>query len=295
VLAKLEGILEIYQRFVGTDPLDEPMRIFPAVHYSMGGLWVGFKKDEKTGGLKHGDPANLSTNIPGLYAMGEVNFAYHGANRLGANSLLSCIFDGLFGGSCVKNYCTDGAAISSADAPQSAYDAIVKEETDRVDQLISNDGNENPYHLWQEMGRMMTEHCTVVRHNDRLVMTLAKCQEWKQRIGRVKLSDTGMWTNQNLSFARATRDMIVMAEVILQGALRRNESRGAHYKPAFPERDDANFLKATVVHYDAARDVPVVEYEPVDTSLIAPRTRSYGKKPDVAGAAKLDKIVAAAT
>jgi succinate dehydrogenase / fumarate reductase flavoprotein subunit len=295
VLAKLEGILEIYQRFVGTDPLDEPMRIFPAVHYSMGGLWVGFKKDEKTGGLKHGDPVNLSTNIPGLYAMGEANFAYHGANRLGANSLLSCIFDGLFGGSCVKNYCTDGAAISSADAPQAAYDAIVKKETDRVDQLISNDGNENPYHLWQEMGRMMTEHCTVVRHNDRLEMTLAKCQEWKQRISRVKLSDTGMWTNQNLSFARATRDMIVMAEAILQGARRRNESRGAHYKPAFPERDDANFLKATVVHYDAARDMPVVEYEPVDTSLIAPRTRSYGKKPDVAGAAKLDKIVAAAT
>ena len=109
ILGKLEGILEIYEKFVGTDPLDEPMKIFPAVHYSMGGLWAGFTKDEKTGGLKIGDPNNMMTNIPGLYAMGEVSFAYHGANRLGANSLLSCIFDGLFGGTCIKNYITDAA------------------------------------------------------------------------------------------------------------------------------------------------------------------------------------------
>src|SRR5215207_4601374 len=93
VLGKLEGILEIYEKFVGTDPLQEPMKIFPAVHYSMGGLWATFTKDEKTGGLKKWDPNNMMTNVPGLYAMGEVNFGYHGANRLGANSLLSCIFD----------------------------------------------------------------------------------------------------------------------------------------------------------------------------------------------------------
>src|SRR2546423_1795828 len=105
ILHKLEGILEIYEKFVGTDPLSEPMKIFPAVHYTMGGLWAGFTKDAKTGGLKAGDPANMMTNVPGLYAMGEVSFAYHGANRLGANSLLSCIFDGLFGGLCIKNYC----------------------------------------------------------------------------------------------------------------------------------------------------------------------------------------------
>src|SRR5438105_7439529 len=149
VLDKLEGILEIYEKFVGADPLDEPMKIFPAVHYSMGGLWTTYTKDEKTGGLKRGDPQNMSTNIPGLYAMGEVNFAYHGANRLGANSLLSCIFDGLFGGSCVKNHVTD-VAIASDDMPQATYDAIVKQETDRQDWLVANNGSENPYTLWQE-------------------------------------------------------------------------------------------------------------------------------------------------
>src|SRR6476646_9534061 len=155
ILHKLEGILEIYEKFVGTDPLDEPMKIFPAVHYTMGGLWAGFKKDEKTGGPKRGDPSNMMTNIPGLYAIGEASFAYHGANRLGANSLLSCIFDGLFGGPCIRNYTTDVAKNASADVPQSAYDAAVKSEQDKQQWLISNDGTENPYKLWQEMGRAM--------------------------------------------------------------------------------------------------------------------------------------------
>src|SRR6478735_5067488 len=131
VLAKLEGILEIYEKFVGTDPLDEPMKIFPAVHYTMGGLWADFAKDEKTGGLLRGDPRNMSTNIPGLYTMGECSFAYHGANRLGANSLLSCIFDGLFGAPGIKNYCTDAARVAAADVPQSVYDAAVRQEADK--------------------------------------------------------------------------------------------------------------------------------------------------------------------
>src|SRR3954467_7044988 len=136
VLGKLEGILEIYEKFVGTDPLDEPMKIFPAVHYSMGGLWATFAKDEMTGGLKFGDPRNMSTNIPGLYTMGEASFAYHGANRLGANSLLSCIFDGLFGGTCIKNYITDGTKVNAADLPQSIFDSFEKQEQDRQNWLV---------------------------------------------------------------------------------------------------------------------------------------------------------------
>ncbi|MGA3068140.1 MAG: succinate dehydrogenase flavoprotein subunit [Tepidisphaeraceae bacterium] len=278
VLAKLEGILEIYQKFVGTDPLDEPMKIFPAVHYSMGGLWMGFKKDEKTGGLKFGDPANMSTSIPGLYAMGEVSFAYHGANRLGANSLLSCIFDGLFGGTCVKNYCTDASTLAAADVPQSVYDAAEQQQSDRQNQLLASRGDENPYLLWREMGRWMTDYCTVVRDNARLTQTLDRCQQWKDRYKKITLSDTGMWTNQNLSFTRAVRDMIVLAEAIIQGALQRNESRGAHYKPAFPHRDDEDYLKATIATYDAAADAPRIDYGPVDISLIPPRAREYGKK-----------------
>ena len=300
ILGKLEGILEIYEKFVGTDPLDEPMKIFPAVHYSMGGLWSDFKAKAgnataKTGGLVFGDPANMSTNVPGLYTMGECSFAYHGANRLGANSLLSCIFDGLFGGTCIANYIADVAPKAAADVPQATFDAVTEQEVKRQDWLVHNDGTENPYLLWQEMGKWMTENCTVVRHNDRLQATLDKCQEWKDRYKRVKLSDTGMWTNQNLSFARATRDMILESEAVLRGALARDESRGAHYKPAFPTRDDARFLKATIATYDAAGDKVDISYGPVDVSLVPPRDRNYGKTADKAGPAAVVSKADAAT
>jgi succinate dehydrogenase / fumarate reductase flavoprotein subunit len=282
ILERLEGILEIYEKFVGTDPLAEPMKIFPAVHYTMGGLWAGFVKDEKTGGLKAGAPGNMATNIPGLYAMGECSFAYHGANRLGANSLLSCIFDGLFGGSGIKNYVTDVAKVASADVPETTFEGVVEQENARQKTLLEQNGNENPYLLWQEMGKTMTDTCTVVRHNDRLDASLASCEGWKDRYSRVKLSDTGMWTNQNLSFTRALRDMILMAETVLKGARLRDESRGAHYKPEFPGRVDEKYLKTTIATYNAATNSAEISYAPVDTSLVPPRARTYGKKTEPA-------------
>ncbi len=125
---KLGGILEIYEKFVGVDPLLEPMKIYPALHYSMGGLWADFVKDDKTGGLKRFDPKNHMTNIPGLYAAGEADYQYHGANRLGANSLLSCITTGLFIGPCIKNYITDVAKGSAEELPGGIYDARVAEQ-----------------------------------------------------------------------------------------------------------------------------------------------------------------------
>lgn len=277
VLGKLEGILEIYEKFVGSDPLDEPMKIFPAVHYSMGGLWAGYTKDEKTGGLKAGDPKNMMTNVPGLYTMGEASFAYHGANRLGANSLLSCIFDGLFGGSSIKTYIDDVAPYPAAELAEDPYRTTVQAEEAKQEALIRNTGNENPYFIWQEMGKWMTDNCTVVRYNDKLQQTIDQLQTWKDRYKRVKLSDTGMYTNQNLSFARALGDMLINAEAMLKGALGRNESRGAHYKPDFPDRDDANFLKTTVATWNAEAGEVEIGYAPVDTSLVPPRPRTYGK------------------
>jgi hypothetical protein len=104
---KLGGILEIYEKFQGVDPREEPMKIFPAVHYSMGGLWVDYEANGE-GGLLPGSPRNQSTNVPGLYAIGECDYQYHGANRLGANSLLSCIFSGLFVGPGIVNWMISG-------------------------------------------------------------------------------------------------------------------------------------------------------------------------------------------
>lgn len=281
--SKLAGILEIYEKFVGVDPLAEPMKIFPAVHYSMGGLWTGFRKDDKGGGLAPGDPANMMTSVPGLYAMGEVNFAYHGANRLGANSLLSCIFDGLFGAVGVKNYCADIGPDRNG-IPQGAFDANVRQEQEKMNRLLASEGDENPYLLWQEMGREMTANCTVVRHNDRLDRTIASGRDWLARAGRIRLSDTGLWTNQNLSFARAVRDMIILADATLRGARARDESRGVHWKPQFPERDDERFLKTTLARFDAATESAAIGWGPVDVSNIQPRRRTYGRiepRPDV--------------
>ncbi len=283
---KLGGILEIYEKFVGADPLEEPMKIFPAVHYSMGGLHGHFTKDEKSGGMKYGDPKNLMTDIPGLYTMGEACVHYHGANRLGANSLLSCIFDGLFCGTGIKNYIQDSVQGSAEDIDAGVYDAAVRKEQDKVDRLVNSSGEVNPYELWQEMGKQMTDNCTVVRYNDRLAKTIDACQGWKERYKRVSLSDTGMWTNQNLSFTRALGDMIRMSEAILKGAYNRNESRGAHYKPEFPDRNDADWLKATWAKYDAASDEVRIEYGPVDVSLVPPRQRTYGKVDAKVDAAK---------
>lgn len=278
VLAKLEGILEIYEKFVGGDPLAEPMRIFPAVHYTMGGLWVGFVKDGRTGGLKAGEPGNMMTNIPGLYALGECSFAYHGANRLGANSLLSCIFDGLFSGNCIRNYVAEAARIPAESVSASVFERAVVLQEERQKALTDDGGTENPYELWQEMGRVMTDTCTVVRHNDKLRKALEQCRQWKERYRRVRPADRHMWANQNLAFTRALGDMITMSQAMLVGALMRDESRGAHYKPEFPQRNDERYLKATIAEYDSAADCARISYVPVDTSLMPPRARTYGRQ-----------------
>ncbi len=278
VLGKLEGILEIYEKFVGADPLEEPMKIFPAVHYAMGGMWCGYEsKKTSPGGLEPGHHKNFMSNIPGLYAMGECSFQFHGANRLGANSLLSCIFEGLFGAPGIKNYITDVAPIAAADVPASVYDAVVSQETAKQDALVKSNGTENPYVIWQEMGKWMTDHCTVVRYNDKLEMALQHLDTLRDRYTRLKLSDTGMYTNQNLSFARALKDMLINAEAMLKGALNRNESRGAHYKPDFPDRNDKDFLKTTIASFNPETQKVEIGYAPVDTSLVQPRPRTYGK------------------
>jgi succinate dehydrogenase / fumarate reductase flavoprotein subunit len=271
----LQSILETYRRFGGADPLEESMKVGPAVHCGIGGLWTNFTKDEKTGGLRAGDPANLSTNIPGLYAIGEANFAHHGASRLGGNGLLSRIFDGLFSAPCIKNYCADAAPIASSDVPQGSYDAIVKEETDNAAALLARDGNENPYPLRHAIAGVMSQTCGAFRENDSLAHALVSCYEWKERCRSIKVSDNPTWANQTIPFARATRDVIALSEAILKAALLRNESRGTHFKTRHPERDDARFLKATIAIFDPHANAPSIEYEPVNTSLIAPKARKY--------------------
>lgn len=254
---KLGGVLEIYEKFVGDNPRKIPMRIFPAVHYSMGGIYID---------------QHQATNIAGLFAAGECEYQYHGANRLGANSLLSCIFGGARASDTVKRY-LDGLDGNLPDVSARVVEQTVRREDEWNQKLLKSSGSENVVKLWEELGNVMTDNVTVIRYNDRLRETLVKVAELKQRFQHVNLGDRSDWVNQPMIFARQLWNMFVLAEAITRGALLRDESRGAHYKPDFPTRDDAKFLKTTVTRFTPAG--PVIFYEDVDISHIAPRERKY--------------------
>ena len=279
---KLGGILEIYEKFIGEDPRTTPMRIFPAVHYSMGGLWVDFAKDESTGGLIEGNPRNQQTSIPGLFAVGEADYQYHGANRLGANSLLSCLTGGQLAGPGIVNY-VKHLKKSVDDLPSSLFEGALKEQTAKYEKLASSTGTENPYKIHEELGDTMTENVTVVRYNDRLKATDAKIQELMERVENVSIADSSNWTNQLIPFTRQLKNMLHLSRAITLGALARDESRGAHYKPDFPKRDDEKFLKTTIAEWTPSG--PRLSYEAVDTSLIKPRLRNYAAEENTEGQA----------
>ncbi|MBI2683480.1 MAG: succinate dehydrogenase flavoprotein subunit [Acidobacteriales bacterium] len=253
---KLEGILEIYEKFVGDDPRDTPMKIFPGMHYTMGGLWVDF---------------NQQTSIPGLFAAGECEYQYHGANRLGANSLVSCIYGGFISGPQALSYAKNAKALDA----NGCYDSERKRQEEINDRLMKSDGSENPFQIWRELGELMTKNCTVIRYNKNLEQTDAKLVELLERYRKINLSDRTMWANTSFVFTRQLLNMLQLARVVAKGAQLRDESRGAHYKPDFPDRNDEKFLKTTKAHFAPDADEPKFEYEPVDTSMIKPRPRKY--------------------
>src|SRR2546421_5496505 len=256
---KLEGILEIYEKFCGVDPRVEPMKVFPAMHYTMGGIWVNGE--------------DQATNVSGIYAAGECEYQYHGANRLGANSLVSCIFGGGIAGPAAVKYAKH-LEKGAESTPSAVFDAERKRQEEKNQKLISQDGSENPITIWRELGAVMTEHVTVTRINKNLEMADAKIRGLQERYKKINLSDRTKWSNQTLNFARELENMIILARVVTLGALARNESRGAHYKPDFPDRDDANWLKTTRAKW--ANNEIQLTYEAVDISLIKPRPRRYG-------------------
>jgi succinate dehydrogenase / fumarate reductase flavoprotein subunit len=254
---KLGGVLEIYEKFKGADPRVVPMKVFPAMHYSMGGLWVDYDQ---------------MTNVPGLFAVGEVDYQYHGANRLGANSLLSCLFGGMVCGPKMLAY-AKGLKRAAADVANGQVERVRRRDEDAYERIYAMDGSENAYALWRELGEWMTQHVTVERHNKDLKNTDDKIVELMDRWDRIGINDHGRWLNQEVSFVRQLWNMLELARVITLGALARDESRGAHFKPEFPERDDTRFLKTTKARWTS--DGPALSYEDVDVSMIKPRPRKY--------------------
>lgn len=255
---KLGAILEIYEMFVGDDPRYVPMRIFPGVHYSMGGLWVDYEQ---------------RTNIPGLFAAGECDYSIHGANRLGANSLVSCVYGGFTAAPAAIDYAKN---VVRGDADSGAiYEDEVLKQQEINDSIIKSSGTENQYKIHEELGKVMTDNVTVVRYNDRLKATDDKLLELMDRFKHISINDSNLWATQAVPHARQLWNMLQLARVITLGALNRNESRGAHYKPEFPERNDEEWLKTTIAEF--SDEAPVFSYEPVDVSLITPRKRDYSK------------------
>ncbi|MCD9023988.1 succinate dehydrogenase flavoprotein subunit [Cohnella silvisoli] len=254
---KLGGIIEIYEKFMGDDPRKIPMKIFPAVHYSMGGMWVDY---------------NQMTNVPGLFACGECEYQYHGANRLGANSLLSAIYGGMVTGPKAIEYIR-GLKKSAEDVSETVFEKERNKQAGKYESILKMDGAENAYVLHKELGEWMTNNMTVVRYNSKLQETINKIKELKQRYKNININDTARWNNTGVAFTRQLWNMMELAEAMTLGALMRNESRGAHYKPEFLERDDENFMKTTKAKWTA--EGPEISYEDIDVSLIAPRKRDY--------------------
>jgi succinate dehydrogenase / fumarate reductase flavoprotein subunit len=253
-LNKLEGILEIYEKFVGDDPRKVPMKIFPGMHYTMGGLWVDF---------------NQQTNIAGVFAAGEADYSIHGANRLGANSLLSCIYGGFVAGPNAMAY---AKALPAATGDGGASAELTRQKQKNAE-LLKSTGTQNPFKIWRELGETMTKHATIVRYNAGLDEADAKIVELLDRYKCINLSDTSQWANTSFAFTRQLYNMLQLARVIVQGARQRDESRGAHYKPEFPNRNDEDFLKTTKAAFvDGA---PQITFEEVDIQYIKPRPRVY--------------------
>ncbi len=308
---RLGGILEIYEKFTGVDPREEPMEIFPAVHYSMGGIWTDYTRTEE-GLIDHQSPQNQMTSITGLYAAGEADYQYHGGNRLGANSLLSCIYTGLMMSPGVLNY-VKNVPEAADDVPEKLFTEATKQWQVKYAKIKKMSGNENPYALHREMAEEMISNVLIVRENSKLKATLEKIDEFEERWKNVNCVDTTDWSNPVPSFINQLWNMIQLSKIITKGALLRDEFRGSHYKPEFdlnqpsdfrPEsyleyekqkaagkvneegfasehlaymkrfaENNVKWLKSTIATYQNGG--PDISYEAVDTSLIAPRPRKY--------------------
>ena len=271
---KLGGILEMYSEFVGQDPRKVPMEIFPSVHFSMGGIWVDR--------MHH-------TNIPGLMAAGECDHQYHGANRLGANSLLSASYSGYVAGPEALRWARSGelgTALTEEELENARKEAVAE-----FDKIRNMTGSENAHKLHQEMGEIMYDYVSIERDNKGLDICLEKLKGILKRWDDIGVTDHGTWANQEAMFVRQLRNMILYAMAVTKAARCRDESRGAHAKILLDDkgermtdadgelmfygRDDERFMKTSIVDYDPQTEEPKVSYMDFEHSLIKARARNY--------------------
>jgi succinate dehydrogenase / fumarate reductase flavoprotein subunit len=272
ILDKLGGVLEIYEKFMREDPINNPMRIYPAVHYTMGGLWVDFEKGHDAP-LDTSSHRNQATSVPGLYAAGEADYQYHGANRLGANALLTCLTGGELTAQGVMAY-LGSMEVSASDLTASEAASAKAEREAQYQTLAKPQGTENPYQLLAELQDTMWNYCGIWRLQEDLLRARDTLEELGQRAQNCAAVDQGRWMNQAVPYVRNVQNMIEMSKAIVGGAIIRTESRGAHFKLDTPGRDDDNWLVTTKAGWTPSGPEFDLQ-EKVDCTYMAPRARKY--------------------
>jgi succinate dehydrogenase / fumarate reductase flavoprotein subunit len=251
---RLPLIREVCMKFLGIDPITQPIPIRPVAHYSMGGIEADI---------------NGLTKVENIWAAGEVAcHSMHGANRLGCNSTAECLVWGGITGGEVAKYLAQGAKLSAMP------EAMAREEEKRIfDGLLKQSGTENPAHIRRELRTLMDKHAGVYRSGESMQEGLNKIAELRQRFRKISIQDKSRIYNSNLIQALETENMLELAEVLLFAGLAREESRGAHARRDFSQRDDEKFLAHSMVYYTGGK--PRLEYKPVTITTWKPVERKY--------------------
>ena len=261
------NLFEMYQRITDEDPYRAPMRIYPAVHYTMGGLWVDY---------------NLMGTIPGLFVIGEANFSDHGANRLGASALMQGLADGYFVlPATIGNY-LGSRKFAPVDATHAEARAAVAQVKERVARLLAVQGTRTVDSFHRELGKLLWEHCGMARNADGLRTALQRIPELRAEFWRdVKVLGTGEELNQSLEKAGRVADFMEFAELMCLDALERNESCGGHFRTEYQtaegeaKRDDEHYAYVAAWEYAGEGAAPVLHKEPLDYENVKLATRSY--------------------
>ncbi|WP_149261221.1 fumarate reductase/succinate dehydrogenase flavoprotein subunit [Actinomadura sp. K4S16] len=265
VEAKYGNLFEMYERITGENPYDTPMRIYPAVHYTMGGLWVDY---------------DLESTIPGLFVIGEANFSDHGANRLGASALMQGLADGYF---VLPNTIND--YIARNELPPVAETAVGEAEErvrTRIERLLSIDGDRSVDSFHRELGHIMWEYCGMERTEEGLRKALTLIPALREEFWtRVKVTGKGEELNQQLEKAGRVADFFELAELMVVDALHRTESCGGHFRAESQDeegeakRDDDNFGYVAAWEWAGEGEQPVLHKEALNFEYVKPTQRSY--------------------
>ncbi|MEV1013666.1 MULTISPECIES: fumarate reductase/succinate dehydrogenase flavoprotein subunit [unclassified Micromonospora] len=265
--AKYGNLFEMYERITGEDPYEVPMRIYPAVHYTMGGLWVDY---------------DLQSSIPGLFVIGEANFSDHGANRLGASALMQGLADGYFVlPTTIANYLASGP-LEKVDASHPAAVEARTDVEDRIQRLLAVDGDRTVDSFHRELGQIMWEHCGMERSEAGLRKAIGEIRDLREQFWqRVKVSGTGEELNQSLEKAGRVADFFELAELMCIDALHREESCGGHFRAEHQtpdgeaQRDDEKFAYVAAWEFTATGEPSVLHKEDLKFEYVHPTQRSY--------------------